>query len=179
MAYLKIELQDINNSIIDIKASTFSINYIHVKKLIFRDILIFNNKEYKYSNRRKLYEDIRLLKEIEYVFNIPTILKFEKYDRYKPVRIKDIVLMDNKEYMFPLHRVYNKVLKKEWTLISSRFSLPNIILYNNDKTYRKKLSSLKRLVKLEYIYIYDKESLNDFKLLIKDIVKNEYKKDIK
>jgi hypothetical protein len=179
MAYLKIELNDINNSIIDIKTSTFSINYIHIKKLIFRDILIFNNKEYKYNNRTKLLEDIKLLKEIEYIFNIPTILKFENYNRYKQVCIKDIVLMDNKEHMFPLKRVYNKVFKKEWTVISSRFSLPNILLYTNDKTYRKKLSSLRRLIKLEYIYIYDKESLNDFKLLIKNIVKIKYKKDMK
>ncbi len=178
MAIIRIQLQDSNNSITEINRSNFNLNYIHIKKLIFKDILILNNIEYKYSIRAKLYEDINLLKKIKEILYIPTILKFDKYEERRTVYVKDIVLMDKEEYMFPLERYYNKVLKKEWVIVSSRFSINNIILYNNDKTYRKKLSTLRSIIKQEYIHIYDKKSLNDFKMLIKNIVKYDYKKDI-
>lgn len=178
MAIIRIQLQDSNNSTIEINRPNFNLNHIHIKKLIFKDILILNNIEYKYSIRDKLYEDINLLKKIKEILYIPTILKFDKYKERHTVHVKDIVLMDKEEHMFPLERYYNKVLKKEWVIVSSRFSINNIILYNNDKTYRKKLSTLRSIIKQEYIHIYDKKSLNDFKMLIKNIVKYDYKKDI-
>lgn len=179
MAIIRIQLQDSNNSITEINRSNFNLNYIHIKKLIFKDILILNNIEYKYSIRDKLYEDINLLKELEKILHTPTILKFDKYKKYYTVYVEDILLMDSKEHMFPLKRYYNKILKKEWVVVSSRFSVDNIKLYNNDKKYRKKLSTLRSIIKQEYIHIYDKKSLNDFKMLIKNIVKYDYKKDLK